>query len=435
MPEPALTAALTVNGTLNSTPNATFTVHWYFSADAQCTTNQAASRPLVSGKIPDVMTNGNGDAQFSFPFDFPSGTTAGIINCTATDTQGNTSEFSACMPVSAPTAAATTILSVSGSGTYGGSATLTATLTSNSTAVTGKAINIQVDGASVCGGVSQPACPQTNGSGIASLNVGGFNAGGHPVIASFAGDSSYGPSNGSGTLTISKASLTITADNKVRLPGNPNPALTFTPAGFVNGDTASVLSGAPSLTTTATQSSPAGSYPITITQNTLAAANYSFSFVNGTLSVTPVLFVETGTNNLAAIDSVNFTRGPFALTNTQNYSSDQRTRIIFFTTDLGFAQPAQPDLNTLSVQVGGNSYTVESVGPNATIGGSYIVFRIPDLTVPGTYPLGLRINNVNSTNTPNLQLAGSPTSPAAAPILNKVRLAQYLLSSWLDLIL
>jgi hypothetical protein len=62
---------------------------------------------------------------------------------------------------------------------------------------------------------------------------------------------------------------------------------TFTAAynGFVNGDTSSVLSGSPSLTTTATSASPAGTYTITAAAGTLAAANYTFTFVNGTLTI------------------------------------------------------------------------------------------------------------------------------------------------------
>src|SRR4029077_11172696 len=56
-------------------------------------------------------------------------------------------------------------------------------------------------------------------------------------------------------------------------------------SGFVNGDSASVLSGSAALNTTATVASPAGSYAITIGAGTLAAANYSLSFVNGTLTV------------------------------------------------------------------------------------------------------------------------------------------------------
>src|SRR5262249_48962875 len=47
----------------------------------------------------------------------------------------------------------------------------------------------------------------------------------------------------------------------------------------------SVVSGSPSLTTTATDTSPGGNYPIVVSQGTLSAANYTFAFKNGTLTV------------------------------------------------------------------------------------------------------------------------------------------------------
>jgi Metallo-peptidase family M12B Reprolysin-like len=117
----------------------------------------------------------------------------------------------------------------------------------------------------------------------------------------------------------------------------------------------------------------------------------------------PTIFVEEGTNQLAAVDSVTLVRGPFELPNNHNFSIDQRTRIIFFTTDLGFNPTIQPDLNTLSVQINGSSFPVEAVGPSSTTSGSYIVFRLPDLPA-GTYPLSIRVRGVNSTNSPNLTI-------------------------------
>lgn len=96
-------AAVTVNGTLNSSPNTTFTVHWYFANAPLCTSNQETSRPLVTGKVPNVSTNAQGDAQFSFPLDFPGGIAGGTVNTTATDPNGNTSEFSKCFAVNAAT--------------------------------------------------------------------------------------------------------------------------------------------------------------------------------------------------------------------------------------------------------------------------------------------------------------------------------------------
>src|SRR5439155_7254724 len=53
--------------------------------------------------------------------------------------------------------------------------------------------------------------------------------------------------------------------------------------GFVNGDTAAVVTG--SLATTATSGSPVGGYPIG--QGTLSAANYAITFTGSTLTVTP----------------------------------------------------------------------------------------------------------------------------------------------------
>src|SRR5262249_29389285 len=83
-------------------------------------------------------------------------------------------------------------------------------------------------------------------------------------------------------------SLTVTADSKTRAYGDSNPALTYTVTGFVNGETlaTSGVTGGPSLTTTPTPPSPVDSYSLTTGLATLAAGNYDFSFVSGTLTVT-----------------------------------------------------------------------------------------------------------------------------------------------------
>ena len=89
-----------------------------------------------------------------------------------------------------------------------------------------------------------------------------------------------------GTLWITQAPLTIAADNISVAQGASLPALTYTPTGFVNGETAAVLTGAPTETTTETTASPAGTYPIRIGQGTLSSLNYTFNFVPGTVTVT-----------------------------------------------------------------------------------------------------------------------------------------------------
>ncbi len=90
-------------------------------------------------------------------------------------------------------------------------------------------------------------------------------------------------------LEVYKAPITVTANNVTMTQGSAVPTLTYTLAGFVNGDTASVVSGAPELLTAVTSSSPPGTYAIAVRIGTLSAANYGFipEFNGGTVTVTP----------------------------------------------------------------------------------------------------------------------------------------------------
>jgi len=82
---------------------------------------------------------------------------------------------------------------------------------------------------------------------------------------------------------ITPAILTVTADNKSKICGLPNPPLTASYNGFVGGENANVLSLPAVLSTTATTTSGAGKYPITASDAT--AANYTIQYGNGTLLV------------------------------------------------------------------------------------------------------------------------------------------------------
>jgi hypothetical protein len=175
-------------------------------------------------------------------------------------------------------------------GIYGGFTTFTATLMSGGNPVAGEPINFTLNGIPAGSAVVTDAHGVATSSAV--LLVGSsYNAGTYPngTYASFDGDSSFGASSGSNTLTIYKAPLTVSADNKSRLYGEPNPQLTFGYTGFVNNEASGAASGvvgAPTLTTTATQSSPVGKYPITITMGSLVGGNnYDIKFVNGTLTV------------------------------------------------------------------------------------------------------------------------------------------------------
>jgi len=85
------------------------------------------------------------------------------------------------------------------------------------------------------------------------------------------------------TLTVNKAVLTITANNKARPVGTANPLLTVAYSGFVNNEDHTVLTSQPTISTTANIGSPVGAYPITPSAAT--APNYSFVYVDGTMYV------------------------------------------------------------------------------------------------------------------------------------------------------
>ena len=104
------------------------------------------------------------------------------------------------------------------------------------------------------------------------------------VRATQAGNDNYEPFSWVFELVVNKAMLTITANDCSKQEGEANPELTVTYSGFVNGEDETVLTTQPTVTTTATTSSPAGTYPITVSG--AAAANYDFTYVNGTLTIT-----------------------------------------------------------------------------------------------------------------------------------------------------
>src|SRR6185369_15866997 len=101
-----------------------------------------------------------------------------------------------------------------------------------------------------------------------------------------------------GKLTVTKANLTVTADDKTRQYGDANPPFTASYSGFKNGETlaTSGITGSPSLTTLADAASPVGPYTITAAVGTLASNNYSFSFADGTLTVTKATLTVTPAN-------------------------------------------------------------------------------------------------------------------------------------------
>ncbi len=111
------------------------------------------------------------------------------------------------------------------------------------------------------------------------------HAGSYPIAVSGASSSDYAITYQDSTLTITPAPLTISADSKNRPYGAPNPPLTASYSGFVNGDSPASLSTPATLSTTATAASHVGSYPISVSGG--SSGDYSITFAPGTLRITP----------------------------------------------------------------------------------------------------------------------------------------------------
>ena len=87
-----------------------------------------------------------------------------------------------------------------------------------------------------------------------------------------------------GTLTITKAPLTVGVKNETITEGDAIPTFTLTYDGFRNSDTeATAFTKSPVAKTTATPSSPAGTYPITVSGG--EAQNYALTYRQGTLTI------------------------------------------------------------------------------------------------------------------------------------------------------
>ncbi len=181
-----------------------------------------------------------------------------------------------------------------------------------------------------------------------------------------------------GTLTVNKATLTVAANNLARVLGLPNPPLTATISGFVNGDTAAVISGAASLSTTATTASPVGTFPISVTQGTLFATNYGFAFVNGTLLVevvvltppagpseegSPVTLTATvpfGATGTVTFDDGTTVLGTVTIPTTGTFSSAGTTVTLVVST-------LAPGTHTITAVFSGDAHFPPSTSPPVTL--------------------------------------------------------------------
>ena len=242
------------------------------------TITNAAATTLGVGTYRVIQTgNGTSGTITGTPNPTPVITGTGLAAGTAATL--SVSNGNVLLTVQNTTATALTVSAGNNPSTYGDSLTFQATV--SPTPANGETITF-MDGATTLG-------TGTTAGGVATYSTAAFTVGLHSVTAVYPGDAGdVGSTSAVLTEVVNRATLTVTAistnrtyDGTAFSGGN---GVIY--GGFVNGDNAAVLGGSLSYGGTAQGATGAGSY--SLIPSGLTAANYSFNYVNGTLTVNPL---------------------------------------------------------------------------------------------------------------------------------------------------
>ena len=262
-----------------------------FTYDGSATVPTGAGSYTVIGTINDANYQGSATntlvidkASSSISLGSLSQTYDGSVKAaTATTTpSGLTVSFTYNGSATVPTGAGSyTVIGTINDANYQGSATNTLVIDKASSSISLGSLSQTYDGsAKAATATTTPSGLTVNFTydGSATVPTG---AGSYTVIGTI-NDANY-QGSATNTLVIDKALLTVTADTKTKIYGMPNPVLTASYNGFVNGENASVLSSPVVLNTTATTMCGVGDYPITA--GGASAANYTIQYADGILQV------------------------------------------------------------------------------------------------------------------------------------------------------
>ncbi len=269
---------------------------------------------------------------------FNAGTYADAVGASfAGDATYGGSSAGASLTVNPAPTQGTSLSAASATGTYGGTATLAATLTAGGAPLPGETVSFTLAEA---GNVTPVGTATTDASGVATLSgvsLAGFNTGSYPAVAgaSFAGDSTYGGSSASGSLTVNPAptqatslstasatgtyggtatlAATLTAGG-VPLPGE-TVYFTLDEAGSITpvGTATSNASGVATLSGVSLSSFNAGTYAYAVgaifagdltDEPTSASGNLSVNRAAATLNLSGLAFTYDGTPHTATVSTV-----------------------------------------------------------------------------------------------------------------------------------
>ncbi len=191
----------------------------------------------------------------------------------------------------------------------------------------------------------------------------------------------------SGSLVITAAPLTVTANDASRRLNRPDPVFTANFAGLVNGDDESVVTGL-MFSTTALTSSPEGSYPITVSGGT--AANYALTFQPGTLTIAGFSTLTIAANDARKLYGEANPAFSATITGFEDGDDDSIVSGLLFST-------------TATQSSGAGTYTISPYGASAT---GYQVEFVPGTLTIDRAPLTIIPLNLSRTyGDPNPEIA------------------------------
>ncbi|HEX3587000.1 MAG TPA: MBG domain-containing protein [Candidatus Angelobacter sp.] len=310
---------------------------------------------------------------------------------------------------------------------FGGLAILSATLrkASNGGLISGKTITFALNGATVGTAVTNGAGQAFFTTSIAGVPLGAYAG---AISASFAGDTLFTASSGTGSLTVNRAVLTVVANSVARLYLDPNPPFTYTITGFLNGDTAAVVSGTTTCSTVVPTdaSTPPGRYAIHCPVGSLAAANYTFAMFDGVLVVNKpplTVMIDSATRvygdpNPAFTGTITGLRGTDVITATYSSPATDGSPVGTYPIVPNFIDPAGV-LDNYNLIVTNGTLTVTPAPLSVTADNASRVYGDPNPIFTGTI-LGIKNgDNISATYT-SVAAAGSPvgTYPIVANLID-----------------
>jgi Calx-beta domain-containing protein len=409
-----------IQGTLNSTASSSFTLDFYLSS--ACDPSGHGEGTTLIGTAA-TATDGNGNASFStlLPILLSAGQ---VVTATATDSSGNTSEFSVCYEIGAPgtvqfTSTPYNVIEQNGVATItitrtlgnAGSATVdyatgigTATAGADYTASSG---TLNFAPGETTRSFTVPILDDSLDEAQESINLmlssptGGIVLGGRntsvlniidndppPIITindTTVGEGDSGSIDAVFTLTLSAPSGQNISVHLNTLSGSAQSGLDFQPVNhltvaFNPGETTKTIS-------------------VQVLGDVFVEDDEAFSvFLSSPIHVTLgddtgvgtiindddalLLLTETNSERAIALDSVLFVPDPFPVFNTLNFSSDNRTRIMLFATGLKLL-PGE-DASSVTAQAedsqgGVHPLTVEFVGNLPSFNSlTQLVIKLPE---------------------------------------------------------